>query len=151
MGRTHIHARLATLIAPVLILLQGVFMVDALVKPGGLTAGFGPGRSAQGAEVTASKTRPKRCTCYSYRDKECIYYCHLDIIWINTPERTVPYGMSSYRGHQRLRRAAGRPAGRISADAQRCVCAELEADAACLRFCESRPSQSRPHRSFHRA
>ncbi|MEE6527334.1 hypothetical protein FKM82_028646 [Ascaphus truei] len=30
--------------------------------------------------------REKRCTCYSYRDKECVYYCHLDIIWINTPE-----------------------------------------------------------------
>ncbi|XP_067095255.1 endothelin-3b [Osmerus mordax] len=52
------------------------------------------------------KTRSKRCTCYSYKDKECVYYCHLDIIWINTPERTVPYGMSSYRGHQRIRRTA---------------------------------------------
>ncbi|KAJ7994413.1 hypothetical protein DPEC_G00249020 [Dallia pectoralis] len=47
--------------------------------------------------------RDKRCTCYSYRDKECVYYCHLDIIWINTPERTVPYGISSYRGSQRRR------------------------------------------------
>lgn len=33
-----------------------------------------------------SHTRTKRCTCYSYKDKECVYYCHLDIIWINTPE-----------------------------------------------------------------
>uniref|UniRef100_H3B725 Endothelin-3 n=1 Tax=Latimeria chalumnae TaxID=7897 RepID=H3B725_LATCH len=30
--------------------------------------------------------RAKRCTCYTYKDKECVYYCHLDIIWINTPE-----------------------------------------------------------------
>ena len=35
---------------------------------------------------TEAKSRPKRCTCYSYKDKECVYYCHLDIIWINTPE-----------------------------------------------------------------
>ncbi|ETE61352.1 Endothelin-3, partial [Ophiophagus hannah] len=32
--------------------------------------------------------RAKRCTCYTYKDKECVYYCHLDIIWINTPEIT---------------------------------------------------------------
>ncbi|XP_069607322.1 endothelin-3 isoform X2 [Ranitomeya imitator] len=30
--------------------------------------------------------RERRCTCYTYKDKECVYYCHLDIIWINTPE-----------------------------------------------------------------
>lgn len=30
--------------------------------------------------------RPRRCTCLTYKDKECVYYCHLDIIWINTPE-----------------------------------------------------------------
>lgn len=30
--------------------------------------------------------RTKRCTCYTYKDKECVYYCHLDIIWVNTPE-----------------------------------------------------------------
>ncbi|CAL8383548.1 unnamed protein product [Boreogadus saida] len=36
------------------------------------------------------RRRAKRCTCYSYKDKECVYYCHLDIIWINTPESIVP-------------------------------------------------------------
>ncbi|XP_011385479.1 endothelin-3 [Pteropus vampyrus] len=30
--------------------------------------------------------RARRCTCFTYKDKECVYYCHLDIIWINTPE-----------------------------------------------------------------
>ncbi|XP_073438577.1 endothelin-3 isoform X3 [Dendrobates tinctorius] len=30
--------------------------------------------------------RERRCTCYTYKDKECVYYCHLDIIWINTPD-----------------------------------------------------------------
>lgn len=27
--------------------------------------------------------RARRCTCFTYKDKECVYYCHLlDIIWI---------------------------------------------------------------------
>ncbi|CAL8254311.1 unnamed protein product [Arctogadus glacialis] len=42
--------------------------------------------SAESPAETGAKSRPKRCTCYSYKDKECVYYCHLDIIWINTPE-----------------------------------------------------------------
>ncbi|KAK2874579.1 hypothetical protein Q8A67_021732 [Cirrhinus molitorella] len=76
--------------------------------------------------------RAKRCTCYSYRDKECVYYCHLDIIWINTPERTVPYGLSSYRGSQRVRRSAEGSTG-----GQRCMCA-LHSDQECKAFCSQR-------------
>lgn len=73
--------------------LQGVF--DALVasefNPGGLPVPHqvsGPGGPAgsQMSGATEAKSRAKRCTCYSYKDKECVYYCHLDIIWINTPE-----------------------------------------------------------------
>ncbi|EPY82900.1 endothelin-1 precursor [Camelus ferus] len=30
--------------------------------------------------------RSKRCSCSSLMDKECVYFCHLDIIWVNTPE-----------------------------------------------------------------
>ncbi|CAK6951250.1 endothelin-3b [Scomber scombrus] len=83
---------------------------------------FGPGGPADLlSEATEAKSRSKRCTCYSYKDKECVYYCHLDIIWINTPERTVPYGMSSYRGPQRIRRAiGGRSAEHEGAKIQRC-------------------------------
>lgn len=33
-----------------------------------------------------ARPRARRCTCLTYKDKECVYYCHLDIIWINTPE-----------------------------------------------------------------
>ncbi|CAL8254317.1 unnamed protein product [Arctogadus glacialis] len=69
--------------------------------------------------------------------------------------RTVPYGMSSYLGPQRLRRAAGavtRDAGERGetgergergekgADggtAQRCVCDGLKSDRRCLDFCHS--------------
>lgn len=30
--------------------------------------------------------RNKRCSCATFLDKECVYFCHLDIIWVNTPE-----------------------------------------------------------------
>ncbi|KAI7793905.1 putative endothelin-3 [Triplophysa rosa] len=33
-----------------------------------------------------SHPRSKCCTCYSFKDTECVYYCHLGIIWINTPQ-----------------------------------------------------------------
>lgn len=86
------------------------------------------------------KRRAKRCTCYTYKDKECVYYCHLDIIWINTPERTVPYGMSSYRGSQRVRRSTqtSRPAGGHGGGTQpRCTCTRQQ-DSGCLAFCMQR-------------
>ncbi|XP_040050317.2 endothelin-3b isoform X1 [Gasterosteus aculeatus] len=143
-----------------LILLQGVWTSDGpgtsgvhparLPQPSGA---FGSGRSRglQMSDATEPKSRPKRCTCYSYKDKECVYYCHLDIIWINTPERTVPYGMSSYRGSQRSRRAVSRQAAdHEEAKAQRCVCAVLHADPQCRDFCLSSPLQTVTIRSLHR-
>ncbi|GAB0197458.1 cAMP-dependent protein kinase inhibitor alpha [Grus japonensis] len=39
------------------------------------------------ADGGALRRRARRCTCYTYKDKECVYYCHLDIIWINTPDK----------------------------------------------------------------
>uniref|UniRef100_A0A8C6UDC2 Endothelin-3 n=1 Tax=Neogobius melanostomus TaxID=47308 RepID=A0A8C6UDC2_9GOBI len=89
--------------------------------------------------VTASLAngkRAKRCTCYTYKDKECVYYCHLDIIWINTPEHTLPYGMSSYQGSPRVRRSV-RATGRTEASTSRCVCS-LSSDAHCRSFCVHR-------------
>ncbi|XP_068172555.1 endothelin-3 isoform X2 [Antennarius striatus] len=99
-------------------------------------AGTLPGEAQPRSDCdpTGSKTRAKRCTCYTYKDKECVYYCHLDIIWINTPEHTVPYGMSSYQGSLRMRRSAG--------TSQRCACAVMR-DSSCTRFCMNRPR--RPH------
>ncbi|XP_029993817.1 endothelin-3b [Sphaeramia orbicularis] len=147
-----------------LMLLQGVLRCDAgaisEVKAGVVSdsssssssgsRGFGFGGSAglQWSKTMETKSRPKRCTCYSYMDRECVYYCHLDIIWINTPERTVPYGMSSYQGSQRIRRAVGRQNER--AKSQRCLCAVVDADPECTDFCLSRPLQSPPSRSLHR-
>ncbi|XP_029912370.1 endothelin-3b [Myripristis murdjan] len=103
------------------------------------------------SEVTEAKARSKRCTCYSYKDKECVYYCHLDIIWINTPERTVPYGMSTYQGPQRLRRAvAGLAISHEATRPQRCVCAEPEVDTGCHNFCQTNPLHSEPNRTISR-
>ncbi|CAL8351852.1 unnamed protein product [Gadus morhua 'NCC'] len=91
------------------------------------------------------RRRAKRCTCYSYKDKECVYYCHLDIIWINTPERLVPYGMSGSQGPRRLRRSARTEGGRRGAEPQpqRCACA-LESDGVCGRFCVIRQGGPSP-------
>ncbi|XP_063072602.1 endothelin-3 [Engraulis encrasicolus] len=86
--------------------------------------------------VPGPRRRAKRCTCYTYKDKECVYYCHLDIIWINTPERTVPYGMSSYRGSQRVRRSATNSAATGDSSA-RCTCARQQ-DSDCRNFCKKR-------------
>ncbi|XP_061076584.1 endothelin-3 isoform X2 [Conger conger] len=90
-------------------------------------------------ESSKPRRRSKRCTCYTYKDKECVYYCHLDIIWINTPERTVPYGMSSYRGSQRFRRSAESRASGPGAGSQRCACA-VQTDLECSSFCMARQS-----------
>uniref|UniRef100_A0A8C9RQW5 Endothelin-3 n=1 Tax=Scleropages formosus TaxID=113540 RepID=A0A8C9RQW5_SCLFO len=100
----------------------------------------GPGREAACAACGAPvpPKRARRCTCYTYTDKECVYYCHLDIIWINTPERTVPYGLSSYRGLPRVRRSSG---GMNSSpqclEPQRCSCRD-PADSECSSFCRAR-------------
>nr|XP_023659554.1 endothelin-2-like [Paramormyrops kingsleyae] len=67
------------------------------------------------------RVRAKRCSCSNWLDMECIYFCHLDIIWVNTPSKTIPYGMGSPLS--RRRRSAGR-----------CECVD-SADQACAAFC----------------
>lgn len=105
------------------------------------TAGKGPSPGSPGrgqaAEGDPGHRRVRRCTCFTYKDKECVYYCHLDIIWINTPEQTVPYGLSSYRGSLRGKRAVGPFPGSEQPSPQtpvRCRCVGRE-DKACTRFC----------------
>eukprot|EP00062_Callorhinchus_milii_P002943 gi/632940003/ref/XP_007883903.1/ PREDICTED: endothelin-3 [Callorhinchus milii] len=80
----------------------------------------------------SSRSRYKRCTCYSYKDKECVYYCHLDVIWINSPERIVPYGLSNV---QRYKRSA-------SGDVRRCSCTNSR-DRQCGHFCEDHKHKER--------
>ncbi|XP_041112743.1 endothelin-3-like [Polyodon spathula] len=107
----------------------------------GSSPGINPGEMipSTGSEFTAPRRRSKRCTCYTYKDKECVYYCHLDIIWINTPERMVPYGLSSYRGSQRMKRSVERvrSEGRAGAGSHRCSCVE-GGDPQCESFCRER-------------
>ncbi|XP_054841250.1 endothelin-1 [Eublepharis macularius] len=76
--------------------------------------------------------RSKRCSCSSLEDKECVYFCHLDIIWINTPERIVPYGLG---GPSRTRRSLEDFAN-LEGTHERCQCADLK-DKKCRSFCQN--------------
>uniref|UniRef100_A0A3Q0R287 Endothelin 2 n=1 Tax=Amphilophus citrinellus TaxID=61819 RepID=A0A3Q0R287_AMPCI len=60
------------------------------------------------------RIRTKRCSCNNWDDKECIYFCHLDIIWVNTPSNLLPYGLGS--SPSRRRRSANRCECRNAAD-----------------------------------
>ncbi|XP_063168608.1 endothelin-2 isoform X1 [Candoia aspera] len=69
--------------------------------------------------------RTKRCSCINWMDKECIYFCHLDIIWINTPSHSVPYGL-------------GNPRVRQKRSLRRCECSHFK-DSICATFCHGKP------------
>ncbi|KAG9347537.1 hypothetical protein JZ751_005105, partial [Albula glossodonta] len=64
--------------------------------------------------------REKRCSCENLKDKECVYFCHIGIVWVNTPGQVVPYGVGF---PVRLKRAIWR-----------CACAN-SSDSQCLQFC----------------
>ncbi|XP_047460161.1 endothelin-2 [Mugil cephalus] len=73
--------------------------------------------------------RTKRCSCSSWDDRECIYFCHLDIIWVNTPSKLLPYGLGS-------------PLSRRRRSAKRCKCLN-PADKTCSSFCFESSKDSR--------
>ncbi|XP_075388589.1 endothelin-1 [Tenrec ecaudatus] len=78
--------------------------------------------------------RSKRCSCSSLMDKECVYFCHLDIIWINTPQHIVPYGLGSPSRSKRslkdvLSTKATDPGNRCQCTSQR--------DKKCWKFCQA--------------
>ncbi|XP_029446526.1 endothelin-1 [Rhinatrema bivittatum] len=79
--------------------------------------------------------RAKRCSCSSLLDKECVYFCHLDIIWINTPEKTVSYGLGGPRSKRSLQYKAY---GSFSGLRSRCHCANQK-DKECSSFCGAKP------------
>ncbi|XP_032900896.1 endothelin-2-like [Amblyraja radiata] len=95
-----------------------VTIVLILVENG---RGFSLARSGEAGEQRLHR-REKRCSCSNMRDKECIYFCHKDIIWVNTPGKTTPYGLGS-------------PATRRKRSAPRCKCASFK-DGVCLRYCQ---------------
>ncbi|XP_068189223.1 endothelin-2-like [Antennarius striatus] len=74
--------------------------------------------------------RTKRCSCNSWEDKECIYFCHLDIIWVNTPSKLLPYGLGSPLSRRRRRSPV------------RCQCFN-PADKSCTGFCHKSSENSR--------
>ncbi|XP_049631038.1 endothelin-2 isoform X2 [Suncus etruscus] len=81
---------------------------------------------APSARARGSHLRQRRCSCSSWLDKECVYFCHLDIIWVNTPGQTAPYGL----GNPPRRRRRSLP--------RRCECSRAR-DSACATFCHRRP------------
>ncbi|XP_068432178.1 endothelin-1 [Clinocottus analis] len=108
--------------------------------------------SAPAGETPAASTdnqlqrhvRTKRCSCATFMDNECVYFCHLDIIWVNTPERVVAYGLGNA---PRTRRALSDPRSRralpdsgASGTEPRCQCVRHN-DVKCRNFCriEKRP------------
>uniref|UniRef100_A0A671T1S3 Endothelin-like toxin domain-containing protein n=1 Tax=Sinocyclocheilus anshuiensis TaxID=1608454 RepID=A0A671T1S3_9TELE len=80
------------------------------------------------------RVRSKRCSCNNQLDSECHYFCHLDIIWVNTPSKTTVYGLGSPLA--RRRRSTGR-----------CFCAS-PADRTCNVFCHYSSDRSFLHPSL---
>ncbi|XP_032103594.1 endothelin-1 isoform X1 [Sapajus apella] len=83
--------------------------------------------------------RSKRCSCSSLMDKECVYFCHLDIIWVNTPEHVVPYGLGSPRAKRALENLL---LTKAAAHKNRCQCASQK-DLKCWNFCQAGKELSR--------
>ncbi|XP_026228384.1 endothelin-2 [Anabas testudineus] len=71
--------------------------------------------------AATQRVRSKRCACSSPMDSECHYFCHLDIIWVNTPSKTTVYGLGG--APCRCKRSLGR-----------CTCANPN-DRSCATFC----------------
>ncbi|XP_054501765.1 endothelin-1 [Agelaius phoeniceus] len=102
--------------------------------PGLLPAAPGAEVDAAPPPAAAAHRRARRCSCSSLMDEECVYFCHLDIIWINTPEKTVPYGLG---GPARPRRSLKDMVPEMLAEpSSRCQCANQK-DKKCLNFCQA--------------
>ncbi|KAG9276416.1 endothelin-2-like [Astyanax mexicanus] len=76
------------------------------------------------------RVRTKRCSCNNQLDSECHYFCHLDIIWVNTPSKTTVYGLGS-------------PIARRRRSTDRCLCAN-PADQTCNSFCAHSSEDASP-------
>ncbi|MEQ2161294.1 hypothetical protein GOODEAATRI_008243 [Goodea atripinnis] len=99
--------------------------------------------SASASTVSPQRhVRNKRCSCATFLDKECVYFCHLDIIWVNTPERVVSYGLGNA---PRAKRAVSD--SMATRRAPRCRCLR-ENDSSCMDFCLRTESTSRTKRAW---
>lgn len=81
------------------------------------------------SDTQGRHVRTKRCSCATFLDKECVYFCHLDIIWVNTPERVVSYGLGNA---PRTRRSLADSMATRSGPRCRCL---RENDNTCRNFC----------------
>ncbi|XP_069032314.1 endothelin-1 [Embiotoca jacksoni] len=87
------------------------------------------GTPTASAVTQGRHVRNKRCSCATFLDKECVYFCHLDIIWVNTPERVVSYGLGNA---PRTKRAVAD--SMATSGGPRCECLR-ENDNTCRKFC----------------
>ncbi|XP_004454346.1 endothelin-1 [Dasypus novemcinctus] len=115
-----------------LVVFQGA--TETAVLGAELSAGADNGGENPSPTAPWRLRRSKRCSCSSLMDKECVYFCHLDIIWINTPEHIVPYGLGSPSRSKRslkdlfpIKTANPR---------NRCHCASQK-DKKCWNFCQA--------------
>ncbi|XP_056337540.1 endothelin-1 [Danio aesculapii] len=95
-----------------------LFLISALVFILEQVSGSHTNRSPSASAAPQIHRRERRCSCENLKDKECVYFCHIGIVWVDTPSQVIPYGMGS-----RLRR-----------DVERCHCINRK-DSKCLRFC----------------
>ncbi|XP_008050454.1 endothelin-1 [Carlito syrichta] len=99
-----------------------------------LSTGADPREEKSSPSAPWRPRRTKRCSCSSLMDKECVYFCHLDIIWVNTPEHVVPYGLGS---PSRSKRALKDLFTTKATDHRnRCQCASQK-DKKCWNFCQA--------------
>ncbi|XP_061597187.1 endothelin-2 [Cololabis saira] len=105
-----------------------LFIISMTVQEGcGLPAAERPEQPAQTPPPVHIRT--KRCSCNNWQDNECFYFCHLDVIWVNTPSKILPYGL-------------GNPLSRRRRSAGRCECLN-PADKSCHGFCRQSSEDSR--------
>ncbi|XP_030250398.1 endothelin-2 [Sparus aurata] len=93
-------------------------------------------QEVEAADGVPQRARTKRCACSSILDSECHYFCHLDIIWVNTPSKTTVYGLGSALSRRRRSTC-------------RCTCANPD-DQTCASFCRQSPGIISPKRSVKR-
>lgn len=110
-------------------LLSALHVMFSCILSSGLAAPTGETPSASTAKSSSSHVRTKRCSCATFLDKECVYFCHLDIIWVNTPERVVSYGLGNA---PRTKRSS--PDAMATGVGPRCRCLR-ENDRTCTNYC----------------
>ncbi|KAK3506924.1 hypothetical protein QTP70_031221, partial [Hemibagrus guttatus] len=68
-----------------ILFLSAILMMEQKV----FTASTVPVSQARRASPSQLGSKPpyreKRCSCENLKDRECVYFCHIGIVWVNTP------------------------------------------------------------------